>query len=156
MRPFSIKEFSPSRTVQASKNDCDINKIIARVAKGMDITHINQRAARYGDFSNVPSYQEALDLVSRAQGMFNSMSSKVRERFHNSPAEMIAFLQDESNREEAEKLGLVKKKEKPVPVVPPTGSIGAPVTGGAPAPAAGAEPAAPASAAGDVPNSNPT
>lgn len=115
-----------SLTVQSLKDECDINKIIARVARGGDVSHVESRVAKYGDFSNVPSYQEALDLVNRARGFFMDMSPEVRERFANDPGRMIAFLQDEKNYDEAVELGLVvPKKVEETPKVEPPEAAGA-------------------------------
>lgn len=112
--PHALYCEEPSMTVQSMKDECDINKIIARVAKGGDLNHVEARVAQYGDFTNVPSYDEALNLVQRAQGMFMSMSPEVRERFANDPGLMVKFLQDEKNYDEAVELGLcVKKVEAP-------------------------------------------
>lgn len=113
-RPYAIYEWAPSMTKQSFTEECDINMIVARASTGADISHVNARVAQYGDFSQVPSYQAALDLVNRANGMFMSMDASVRERFNNDPARMVAFLQDSNNRDEAVKLGLVE----PPKVVP--------------------------------------
>lgn len=109
-KPFAIYFDEPTKTVQASKDECDINCIIARASNFADISHVNRRVAQYGDFSNVPSYMDALGLVNRANGMFMSLDAKIRERFSNDPSRMIAFLQDVSNYDEAVKLGLVVPK----------------------------------------------
>lgn len=116
-KQFAIYFDDPSLTVQSEKDETDINKIIAKVAKGGDLLHVNERVAKYGDFADVPSYQEALDYVSRAQGSFMAMSPQVRERFGNDPGKMILFLQDEKNYDEAVKLGLIVAKPTP-PVEP--------------------------------------
>lgn len=109
-------------TVQALKEECDINQIIARASKGQAITHVQERVAKWGDFSNIPDYREACDLIIRAEGMFMSMPPDVRERFHNDPAEMIDFLNDPKNDAEAVELGLAlpkKVEEVPPKVEPP-------------------------------------
>lgn len=129
-RPNSIHFDEPSITVQSAKDECDINCIVARALSGADVSRVDERVALYGDFSNVPSYQAALDLVRRAEGMFMDMPAKVRERFANDPSRMVDFLQDPANRDEAVKLGLVKAPEEPAPPAPPVPP--------APAPAAGA------------------
>lgn len=119
-RPWSIKVFSPSMTKQSFAEECDINCILERARQGMDISSaVNNRVALYGDFTSVPSYQDALDLVNRANGMFMSLDATVRERFANDPSRMIAFLQDVRNYDEAVKLGLVVPK---APVVESPGS----------------------------------
>lgn len=136
--PTALYCDDPSLTVQSLKDECDINKIIARVAKGQDISHVESRVAKYGDFSNVPSYQEALDLVSKAQASFMEMSPEVRERFSNDPGKMIEFLQDPKNDDEAVKMGLKLPKKKdeggsPAESVPPEGGT-VPTPAGASAP----------------------
>lgn len=116
-RPFAIKEFSPSMTKQSFAEETNINSIVARFQKGQDISaSVRERVAEFGDFSNVPSYQAAMDLIARATGMFMSLDATVRERFVNDPGRMVLFLQDSKNYDEAVKLGLVVPKE---PAVPP-------------------------------------
>lgn len=118
-RPFAIYDFSPSMTKQSFAEECDINEILRRAKNGQDISgSVIDRVARYGDFSNVPSYQEALNLVKNANGMFMSLDAHVRERFNNDPVKMIAFLQNADNYDEAVKLGLVVAK----PAEPADGS----------------------------------
>ena len=60
-----------------------------------------------GDFTGITDFQSAMEAVVRAQGAFNDLPANVRARFRNDPAEMLAFLEDGKNREEAVKLGLV-------------------------------------------------
>ena len=64
----------------------------------------------FGDFSQVPSdYGEALELMHKSREMFMELPSNIRDRFDNRPELLVKFLQDESNRKEAEELGLVNK-----------------------------------------------
>lgn len=106
-KPYAVYFDEPSLTMQSFKDESDINKIVARVRAGHDISNVAARTGQYGDFSNLPSYQDCLNTVNRATGMFNSMSANVRERFGNDVATMVAFLQDPANLDEAVKLGLV-------------------------------------------------
>lgn len=121
-RPHALYGFEPTKTKQSFKQECDINEILKRAKNGQDISKlVNNRVARYGDFTNVPDYRDALDMVNRAEGMFMQLDAKVRERFNNDPGRMISFLQDPANRDEAIKLGLVNpplKVDEPVPAVP--------------------------------------
>lgn len=128
--PHALYFDEPTLTVQSFKDECDINKIVSRALQGSDITHVNARVAQYGDFTNVPDFQQAQQLVIRANGMFMSLPAEVRERFANDPALMIKFLQDPKNRDEAVKLGLVN---------PP---VAAPAAPGEPAAKAAATPSA--------------
>lgn len=120
-RRFAIYDWSPSMTKQSFMDETDINLIVARALKGHDVSgSLSERVAQFGDVSDVPSYQEALDLVNRANGLFMSMEAHVRSRFSNDPALLLAFLEDPRNREEAVMLGLVKPAEPAVvaPEVP--------------------------------------
>lgn len=123
--PHALYCDDPSMTVQSFKDETDINNIVARAVSGSDILHVNTRVARYGDFSNIPDYQSALDLVHRAEGMFRELPANVRERFSNDPVKMVNFLQDTANRDEAVKLGLVAAPVVPpvAPVVPPAAPV---------------------------------
>lgn len=110
-----------SRTKQAFKPVVDINNIVARFARTGMIEHVNRREPFYGDVSTIVDYQTCLNVVNKAKELFGNMSAKVRERFHNDPAEMISFLENPANLQEAIDLGMaVKRPEAPVaPVVPP-------------------------------------
>lgn len=102
---------SPSRTQQQFKNECDVNNILRNYVNTGVLTHVNNAEPMFGDFSQVPSdFGEALALIDRATEEFNALPSEVRAKFDNKPLNLVQFLQDESNREEAEKLGLVNKR----------------------------------------------
>lgn len=108
----------PSRTQQSAKDECDINIIVERAKRGADISHLSKAAPMYGDFTKIPSYREALQIVVDARTAFNALDANVRERFANDPAKMIDFLRDGKNYDEALKLGLVKPR--PVAVETPS------------------------------------
>lgn len=65
-------------------------------------------------------YHAQLAAVTGVRQYFEALPSKVRARFGNDPSQMLEFLGDSRNREEAEKLGLVKAPEAPIspPVKP--------------------------------------
>lgn len=110
-------------TQQSEKDDADINVIVERAKRGALLT-FNPKAPMYGDFTEVPrDLREALVLARRAEDLFMTLDPFVRRRFENDPMQMLDFLNDSKNRDEAVKLGLVKAPEAPVvapvePVVP--------------------------------------
>lgn len=121
-------------TIQSAKDECDINLIIARAQRG-EAYSINSRVMEWGDFSNVPDYREAHDLVIRAQGMFMELDANIRERFDNDPAKMLDFLANEKNFDESVKLGLRKPKAPPPAAPgPEPATAGGPTPGGSNAP----------------------
>ena len=113
-------------TQQQFKDESDINNLVDRFLRTGEVPPVDSRAM-YGDFIDVPeSYQDALNAVLDAQTEFNALPSKLRQRFNNDPAELLSFLQDEKNIDEAIKLGLVEKPSsepvEPAPEATPTPS----------------------------------
>lgn len=110
---------SKSLTVQSPTEEVDINKIMARVAKGQTVlTRIGEPF--YGDVSEFGGLQEAYMKVQEVEDLFMQFPADTRERFDNDPINFVEFLEDPNNRAEAEKLGLVNKKPVPEPASSPT------------------------------------
>ncbi len=109
---------TPSRTDQSQKDECDVNVIITNYVNTGILRHTNPNPPQFGDFSMMPSdYGEALALIQRSEEEFMKLPSEVRDKFDNKPGNLIKFLQEEKNVDEAVKLGLVTKSEpeaKPV------------------------------------------
>lgn len=102
---------TPSRTQQQFKEECDVNNILRNYVNTGVLNHVSEVVPQFGDFSEVPAdYGEALALIQKSNDEFMKLPSEVRERFDNKPLNLINFLQNEDNREEAEKLGLVNKR----------------------------------------------
>lgn len=107
-------------TEQSHKADSDINTIVRRIERGQPLSAFQQGSQGiYGDFTQFQDYQENLNTVIAAQEAFDSLPAPIRKRFDNDPVELMKFLDDNKNREEAENLGLVNKKPEPVPAPPP-------------------------------------
>lgn len=106
-----LKCEDPSLAQQSAKEDCDINKILERVARGI-MPDVSQRPPQYGDFTSTANdFHDAMNLVCAAQEAFDQLPAIVRARFGNDPEQLLAFLDDASNREEAVRLGLVPPLE---------------------------------------------
>lgn len=118
------------RTKPEFKDDCNINKIMARYRKtGLLPESARASAARYGDFSSVPDFLEMQNRIIAAEHLFESLPAVVRKQFNNSPHEFISAAQTPEGRELMVKLGLGKDNS-------PTASPEAPKTEGAAAVAA--------------------
>lgn len=120
----------PSRTKQAFKAECDINTIIARYLKTGQIDLAQRLEPRYGDCTGL-EFQSAMLTVKQAQSLFDELPSAIRSRFRNEPAEFLNFVQDEKNREEAQKLGLLKPVKTPLEAAP----VASAAPSGSPSPA---------------------
>lgn len=114
-------EDNPGKTVQSEKASCDINLMMKTFQKTGQIPQ-STKIPMYGDFSNSVDYMEAVQLTKDADRMFMSLPAEIRKRFQNNPAELLAFMADKENLEEAQELGLVRtpETEPPEPVVEPT------------------------------------
>lgn len=103
---------TPSLTVQSCAAECDVNQIVAAyVGNGMSLADIalctSAIRGEYADFINAPDFMQAQLHLRHAAEAFNALPAALRDRFSNSPQELVAFVSDDNNRAEAEKLGLV-------------------------------------------------
>lgn len=135
-----------SRTHQSFKDECDVNNIMARYAKTGVLDHVRRSAPVYGDFVEVADYHTALNVMIEAQDMFDALPAKVRRRFNNDPAELMEFVHDPENSDEAHKLGLLKPDFKPPVAADVAPESPEPVVPAKPAPAAPAAAQAPSGA----------
>ena len=99
-----------SLTKQSFKDECNINKIMAKFQKTGAINHYAKHGPQYGDTLHV-ELLDALLIVRESQEMFDDLPSSVRKRFGNDPAEFLEFMEDPANREEAIRLDLVTGRE---------------------------------------------
>lgn len=103
-----------SMTHQEFAAECDINTIVARAGAGL-VQLSRPAGPLFTDVSEVPTtYQECVEMLMTAEEQFASLPAKMRERFANDPGQLLDFLGNESNREEAIQLGLLA-----APVVSP-------------------------------------
>lgn len=116
MKPGIIFK-DPSATLQSFRDDADINCIIARYENTgvlVDPTVPVSRTPEFGDFSDMPDYQTAQNVIIAAKNSFDALSSKIRERFNNDPAayfEFVRNLKEGSDEfDEAVALGIVNKR----------------------------------------------
>ena len=99
-------------TQQHFKDECDINNILRQ----FNITGLLPESAlspRYGDFTGISDYHSALNQVIAAEDEFMRLPADLRARFANDPAQLIEFLENSDNKDEAIKLGLVNSVELP-------------------------------------------
>jgi len=112
----------PSLTLQQAAAECDINLIVDRYAKTGSWSSSGAPprggSPSFGDFSDVADFMSAQNAVIEAQAAFDSLPAKMRKRFDNDPASLLAFMEDPSNKSEAISLGLVNAPEPNVSAAP--------------------------------------
>lgn len=97
-------------TQQQFKDDADINILVERFKLGY-VPPQNARMPLQGDFTGLTSFEDAMQQIRAAQETFNALPAKIRYRFHNDPAEFVAFCSDRDNLDEAVKMGLAARPE---------------------------------------------
>lgn len=122
-----------SRTKQSFKNECDINKIMAKFQKTGAVTHLAAHGARYGDFTS-QDFSQAMNTIAQVNSMFEELPSTLRDRFGNDPEGFLDFVQNPDNHEEMVELGLANPRP---PTGPETAPEGAPEPSPEPPPAGG-------------------
>lgn len=104
-----LKCLDKSLAQQQFGEEVDINTIVKRFnLTGQLPTNFNMPT--YGDFTGISDYHTALNVVRAADEEFLSLPADLRARFDNDPGKLIEFLENDENRDEAVKLGLVAPK----------------------------------------------
>jgi len=100
----------PSRTRQEFLEETNVNTILKKFELTGQLPDLIRSNPQFGDFSDVPDYQDSLNRVLFAQEQFAALSSRVRARFENDPAKFLAFASDPKNLDEMVTLGLATKR----------------------------------------------
>lgn len=105
-----VKVYAPykkdGRTAQYEKDKTDIVNILQKYSTQGTLT-VNALEPQFGDFSQVVTYQDALDAKIKTEAAFQGLPSIVRNQFNNSPKQLIAFMNDPKNKKAAQKIGLI-------------------------------------------------
>jgi phage internal scaffolding protein len=96
----------PSLAQQHARDESDINTIVKRFGLTGELPS-GVRAPTYGDFTDAMDYHTSLNAVRVADEAFMQLPAHIRTRFDNDAGAFVDFVSDDSNRAEAEKLGLV-------------------------------------------------
>jgi len=92
------------------EDETNVNKIMKRYhADGAEL-QLSRNPGQYADLTSIKDYQGSLQTIINAQNAFNSLPSTTRNRFQNDPQQLLNFMSDENNYEEALKLNLTNPK----------------------------------------------
>jgi len=109
-RPMSIVTglicLDESLASQSSAEEADINVLVRRFGLDGELPK-DVRAPQYGDFTNLGSYQDALNALVDAQASFNAMPAHVRAEFDNDPHRFVQFCSDDRNYDRICDLGML-------------------------------------------------
>lgn len=103
----------PTLTQQHFKEKADINYIVnhalqTRTEPRTDFGRLGSRPLKpiYGDFSAV-DHLDWRNKIADAEMAFHRLGPRIRAKFRNDPYQMLRWVEDPENREEAIKLGLL-------------------------------------------------
>lgn len=99
-----------SLTDQSLAQETDVNYIVNKYMKTGQLSHLRNAQGSYQDVSEFGDTLDALNKLTKAQNTFDELPSQLRERFGNSPIQMVEFLQNPANHAEAIKLGMMTPK----------------------------------------------
>ncbi len=96
-------DYSDGMTKQCFKNECDIQKIMARAEKAGTISHLEKFSGQYADFSDV-DFHSMTTTLTRGREIFDELPAEIRREFGQSQSEFFKFVNDPANRDD-----LIKK-----------------------------------------------
>lgn len=129
---YPYQDNTPSKCRTEFTDECNINKIMETYKK-TGIEPKLRPEGIFGDYANLPEYDEARSIIIQADDAFNQLPSETRSYFENSPQNLVNFLQNKENKEKAIELGLIDKpKTSPLLEDPPQPEPRAPKGGGKP------------------------
>lgn len=112
-RPHSITFTQPTLTQQHSKDEVDINKIMARYIKTGVIDHVAKYQGQYTD-NNETDYHTSQNILIKADAMFAELPATVRKNFDNDPASFLQFVSNEENHSKLQEMGLTNTPPSPL------------------------------------------
>ncbi len=135
---FRSDVYTDGRTKQAFKDSTDINKLLAKAAKGDAIDHLTKYGAAYGDFTDMPDLLEAQRRLGEGQDIFMQLPGEVRREFNQSAAAFFEYVNDPEHANDLARLipGLVERGTQLVspdrtmtmaPIEPPVSEVVPPV-----------------------------
>lgn len=110
-RRHAIKFSKRTPTKQSFRDECDINQIMAKFQKTGAISHVNRHGVEYG-FATSHDFRESMEIVTKANEMFDELPSSIRSKFLNQPELFLEFVQDPANQAEMQKMGLTINKSE--------------------------------------------
>ncbi len=96
-----------SRTKQAFKDECDINRVMDRAGRGASLAHLAAHKGQYGDFSDFTerTYEQMLNRIADAKTIFFDLPAELRQNeFQNNPGKFFEFVNKPENHDRLEEL----------------------------------------------------
>lgn len=139
MRGGRKLDYGDGRTKQAFKDQCDINKMLAKAQQTGSMAHlVKYPEAVYGEFDGEFDLLTAQGQIAKANEIFNDLPSEIRKDFNNDPLAFVKFAGDPDNNDKLR--DLLPAIAKPGSYFPNPVARGGQGAGAATAPVDGGEP----------------
>lgn len=102
---YSFKNVE-SMTEQCHKDEVKIQNVMGKARKQGILTHVNQHAGTYMDYTDAPGFYEAQNILADAKSLFETVPSYIRKEFDNDAGRFLDFMQNPNNREAISEMGL--------------------------------------------------
>ena len=112
LRP-TVECKEPSLARESMAQECDINFIIDRYQRTGVIEHRREYKGQYGAFDGIVDFHAAMNIVTEAQSMFETLPARIRADFGNDPGAFVAFATDPENNAKMAEYGLAERIEEP-------------------------------------------
>lgn len=109
---WATENTEDSMTQQGDANDTDINVIMARYQQTGQMPQLLMQPL-FMDLSDAPDYRQAVETIRDAEAAFLEIPAKIRQQFGNDAGQFMEFAMKEENREELQKMGLLKPLPQP-------------------------------------------
>lgn len=107
--PTKVTDPGASLTQQHFKEETEINNIMKRYYKGIPLP-VNTQPAMFGDFTSI-DFQDMQNAIADIEQQFASLPAKLRNKFGYQPYQLIRWLENPANQDEAKRLGLIGPAE---------------------------------------------
>lgn len=115
----ATKNLDPDKTDTSWGPDTDVNNIVNKWTRTGQNPHPARSDGQYVDISQVTDLMGAVEVVQQASASFDALPSELRATFQNDPIQMVEFLNDPKNHDQAREMGLLppqpKKQAPPEP-----------------------------------------
>lgn len=96
MLKIEEKVYDDGLTKQSFRDQCDVNKIIAKAQKAGGLSHLDQYEGVYADFANY-DFEGQQEILARGSSIFADLPSSIRAEFGNQPSRFFEYVNDPAN-----------------------------------------------------------
>lgn len=107
-----------SRTQQHHLDEVNIHNIVGKRER-MGIAVWNTHYARQLEYfkdTTLPTFHEAMNVITNAETVFEQVPSGIRSQFHNDPSEFLDFMLDPANKDDIAAYGFTTEYLDDAPV----------------------------------------